>query len=335
MEPSKRYIRLGLFVMASLCVLVAMLFVFGWRIWFQSTFTFETYFDKSIAGLALGAPASFRGVPLGHITEIRTSVATYERSVPVNQRRNYIVVRVKASMPAAEAEQMKQDIAVLIRRGLRAQTQLAGVTGQQYMELDFLNPMQHPPLPFAWTPEYIYLPSAPSVAGEIIAKAQALLISLDDADIRSLGQNLAMLVRDLDAKLREIPVAALSAQSQSVLRNAESLLHRANGVATRLDAVLSDPSLSKTLDNAATISSRLRQLVDDGELDRLVRSLDEAVGRLDGVIGDNQYDVRVLVQDLRVTAENLRALSETIKRDPAGALLGGPPQKIQIPARTP
>ena len=58
---------------------------------------------------------------------------------------------------------------------------------------------------------------------------------------------------------------------------------------------------------------------------------DETAERLDALIGDNQYDVRVIVQDLRVTADNLRALSETVKRYPAGALFGGPPEKVQLP----
>jgi hypothetical protein len=66
----------------------------------------------------------------------------------------------------------------------------------------------------------------------------------------------------------------------------------------------------------------------------MVRRIAEAADRLDGLIGDNQYDVRVMVQDLRTTADNLRVLSENIKRYPAGALMGGPPEKVQLPARS-
>jgi len=35
-----------------------------------------------------------------------------------------------------------------------------------------------------------------------------------------------------------------------------------------------------------------------------------------------------------VTADNLRTLSENIKRYPAGALVGGPPEKVQLPGRS-
>ncbi len=347
MEESKHYTRLGLFVVVSVSVLAAVLFALGGRDLFQPSFTFETYFNNSIAGLDLGAPVRFRGVPLGQVTQILTSAATYERDVPLNKRREYIVVRVKVNLSAREAAQMRVDAVTLARKGLRAQTQLAGITGQQYLALDFLDPKKYPPLEFQWTPKYTYLPSAPSSAGEIIAKAQSFLASLNEADIRQLGQNLNTLVSDVDKKLGDLPVAELSGRVQDVLANADSTFQRIDRIlagarvahtfrkldsaATRLDALFGDPALGETLQNVAVISGRLRKVADDGDLDRLVKGMDEAAERLDVMLGDNQYDVRVIAQDLRVTADNLRALSESIKRYPAGALVGGPPDKVQLP----
>src|SRR4029453_12464880 len=109
MEESKRYIRLGAFVMVTGCVLVAVLFLLGGRKLFQPTFMFETYFDESVAGLDLGAPVRFRGVPLGQVSEILTSAATYERDVPMAKRHEYIVVRAKVNVSAEEARQLKRD----------------------------------------------------------------------------------------------------------------------------------------------------------------------------------------------------------------------------------
>ena len=89
------------------------------------------------------------------------------------------------------------------------------------------------------------------------------------------------------------------------------------------------------MNNVAAISARLRKLVSSGDIDRLVKSLDATATRLSGLIGDNQFDVRVIVQDLRVTANNIRALSDSVKRNPAGVLLGGPSEKIQLPPKSP
>jgi len=328
MDEAKRYGRLGAFIVVSLCILATTVFLLGGRKWFQPTFMFETYFDQSVAGLDVGAPVRFRGVPLGHVVAILTSAATYEQSVPLDKRREYIVVRVEVNISEQEAAQMRRDAKSMAARGLRAQTQLAGITGQQYLALDFLDPQKYPPLPFDWTPRYLYLPSAPSSAGEIIAKAQSFLASLNEADIKRLGQNLNTLVSDLDTKLGEIPVTDIATHLQAALR-------AANGTLSRVDSLLADPSLKQTVDNLAVISGHIRQMTDDGELNQLVKDLDDASERLDAVVGDNQYDLRAIVEDLRSTAGNLRALSESVKRYPAGALVGGPPDKIQLPGHSP
>src|SRR5215470_2675072 len=347
MEEGKRYFRLGLFVVVCVAILATVLFLLGGRKLFQPTFVFETYFNESVAGLELGAPVRFRGVPLGKVTEILTSSSTYEKDVPLGRRREYIVVRAKVTLSAEEVEHMERDAAEMVKKGLRAQTQLAGITGQQYLAIDLLDPAKHPPLAFDWTPKYTYLPSAPSLTGEIIANAQAFLANLNEADIKKLGQNLNQLVVDLDKKVNEVPVAELSARANDVLKSANATFERADRIlaaapiaqtvrridsaAARFDGLLADPALKQTVDNTAAITTRLRKLADDGDLDRMVKRVGDAAERVDALVADNQYDIGVIVQDLRVTADNLRTLSETVKRYPAGVLVGGPPDKVHLP----
>jgi phospholipid/cholesterol/gamma-HCH transport system substrate-binding protein len=322
MDEGKRYYRLGLFVVVSLMLLAVLLFALGGRKLFQPTFTFETYFDESVAGLEIGAPLRYRGVPLGEVTEILDSAAIYERDVPLVKRRDYIVVRARVTLSAVEAIQVKRDIPELVKKGLRAQTQLAGITGQQYLSLDFLEPAKYPPLQFPWTPRYQYVPSAPSRTGEIIAKLQAFMANLSEVDVKNLGENVNKLLVKLNDKVGELPVAEISAETEDVLRNA-------NATIVRADRLLAD--IKPTVDNLAAVTGALRGFADRGDLDRTVTHIDDAIERLNGLMGDNQYDVRVIVQDLRVTADNLRELSATIKRYPAGALVAGPPEKVRLP----
>jgi ABC-type transporter Mla subunit MlaD len=96
----------------------------------------------------------------------------------------------------------------------------------------------------------------------------------------------------------------------------------------RVDPLLAD--LKQSVDNLAVMTASLRKFADRGDLYHTVTHIDDALQRLNGLMSDNQYDVRVIVQDLRVTADNLRALSATIKWYPAGALIGGPPEKVRL-----
>ena len=323
MDEGKRYYRLGLFVVVSIMTLAVLLFLLGGRKLFQPTFTFETYFNESVAGLEIGAPLRYRGVPLGEVTEILDSAAVYEMDVPLIKRRDYIVVRAKVNLSAVEAIQVRRDTPELVKKGLRAQTQLVGITGQQYLSLDFLEPAKYPPLEFGWTPKYEYVPSAPSVAGQIIANVQSFMGHLSEVDVKNLSTNLNTLLVNLNDKVGALPVAQISGETENVLKNA-------NATIVHVDRLLAD--LKPSADNLAVVTASLRGLAARGDLDRTVTQIDEAIERLNGLMGDNQYDVRVIVQDLRVTSDNLRELSATIKRYPAGALIGGPPEKVRLSA---
>jgi ABC-type transporter Mla subunit MlaD len=345
MDDKQHYLRLGLFVLAALAIMFAVLFILGGRSLFQPSLVVETYFDGSIAGLELGSPVRYRGVPLGTVSAIGVSSAMYERDVPVSERKGYIVVR--ATITGERTLLWRQELDAYIKRGLRVQTQLAGITGQQFLSVNFFDPAANPPLQFNWQPDYPYIPSVPSLASEIISSVQGVVQSLDKADLEQIGRNLNALVANANQKLEEIPVAQLSADAAALLKDARATVDRIDHIlarapldqtvqnlasaSARLDALLSDPGLKRTVDNTAALTAALRQLADSGELDRIVKNLDRTIQRADAILADNQYDVRGVVRDLRVTSDNLRALSEIVKRYPPGLLLGGPPQKVELP----
>jgi phospholipid/cholesterol/gamma-HCH transport system substrate-binding protein/paraquat-inducible protein B len=326
-EESKHHYRVGLFVVTSIAGLAVLLFVLGGRKLFQPTYIFETYFDGSVAGLEVGAPLRFRGVALGQVSEILVSGAVYEREVPLARRHNYIVVRAKIDLSAAEVAHYRNDRPEMIRMGLRAQTQVAGISGQQFLAVDFLEPGKYPPLQFDWVPRYDYVPSAPNATAQILANAQSFMARLGELDVKKLSGNLDALLAKLNEAVGRLQVAELSADAQKALKAADQTLARFNHQ-------LANPALEHGIDNITAITASLREMTERGDLDRTINRLDEAVARLNGLVADNQYDTRAIVQDLRVTARNLRELSATLKQRPGGALIGGPPEKVRLPEET-
>src|SRR5690349_23209287 len=59
--------------------------------------------------------------------------------------RAYIVVR--ATIVGPRAQVWRKELDAYVQRGLRVRTQLAGITGQQYLAVDFVDPKTYPPLP--------------------------------------------------------------------------------------------------------------------------------------------------------------------------------------------
>jgi len=346
MDDKQRYFRLGVFIIASVAILLAGLFILGGKSLFQPTLEVETYFNESVAGLDVGVPVKARGVQVGEVTMVDFSSTLYEQDVPVDKRRNYIVVR--ATIVGPRTQVWRKELDAYVQRGMRIRTQLAGITGQQYLAVDLVDPKAYPPLPYDWKPKYGYVPSAPSFTTEIVASVQKLISNLDRADIEQVGQNLNALLVNVNRKLDELPVAELSADAAGVLRDARAMINHVDrvmaqapiaetvrnlaSVSARADALLGDPALGQTIGNASVITARLRKIAESGEINRIANNLDSTLQRADALLGDNQYDIRGVIQDLRVTAANLRTLSETAKHYPPGLLVGGPPQPVQLPS---
>lgn len=345
MEEKRRYFRLGLFVILTLCLALGILFLLGGRSLLEPSLTFETYFDRSVAGLGIGSSVQFRGIPLGQVVEIRSSAPLYEHQLPLTERRSYIVVR--ATVKGERALIWEKEWQDYVDMGLRVQTQLAGVTGQQYLALDLLDPEQHPSLPFDWQPEYPVVPSGPSLASEIIANLQQLSDSLNQANLGNLGQNLNELTTTLTARVKEIPTGEIVAELEALLTDARATVDRLDRViasapidaavrniasaSVRLDRLLGNPALQETVDGAGAVAGRLGGMARRGEFDRIVQNLDDSVARTDALLADGRYELQNILQNLRVVSENLRSLSEVARDNPSGLLFGGPPERVQFP----
>jgi len=345
MPAKQNYFKLGLFVLASLLILGVLLFLLGGRSLFAPKVVVETYFNESVAGLEVGAPVKFRGVPFGQVSQIGVSTSFYQKDVPLDDARNYIVVRM--TLTGFTEEEIEERAPVYVKRGLRASTQLAGVTGQLFISLDFAKGDALKELPFEWTPRYLYIPSTPSLTNQIITNAQSFLASLDDADIGELGQTLNRLAATLDKKASEVPLGELANEAIATLKSAQATLDRAERalakgrldeglrnfrLATgRLDTILAAPAFESVPRDLAAVSERLQKLTASGEIDRLVASLDQAAARADRVIGNNEYDLRTSIEDLRTSLENVRALTDSAKRYPPGLFFSEPPKPIELP----
>lgn len=348
MPARQNYFRLGLFVLAALVLLGLLLFALGGRSLFQPSVTIETYFNESVSGLDVGSPVKFRGVTVGRVSWVGISSWIYQRNVPLDDAKSYIVVRMKIEQLDEAAG--KEVLDSYVKRGLRATTQLAGITGQLFVSLDFVRGDSLATLPVEWTPKYLYIPSAPSLTNQIIGNAQSFLASLDRANVQELGQNLNKLVVTLEAQMQQAKLEEVSTEVKQTLQTMRTALGRVDGVLAqgdaqktlramrtateRLNAVLGDPALRAVPADFAASAAKLRSIMESGELERTLSRFEQAAGDARNLIGSSQYDVRAAVEDLRAAAENLRALTAMVSQDPGMLLFSPPPQPVVLPRGT-
>lgn len=344
MDEKRHYFRLGLFVVvATVLVFIGLLVLTGPGL-FQKRITVETYFSESVSGLDVGSPVKFRGVPIGRVSQILLSSQAYPGTSALEGVRGALVV-VRAELVATSFEAAKDNLAEYIREGLRAQTQLAGITGSLFLSFDFVDPARHPatPFTFSWTPDYPYIPSAPSATNQIIQNAQNFLANLDEADVKALVSNIASLAESADKRMRELDVVSINAavvglratvariDSQLAKLPMDQTVREIGAAARQLEAVFSDPKIGSAVSDLAATSARLRQAMESGELDRALGNLERLSARADDIVGANQHEISAMIEELNASALNLRSVTDNLRRNPASLFFSTPPPVVTLP----
>ncbi len=190
-NSNPNYFRLGVFVLAAIGVLIAIILIFGSGKLFKKSFMVETYLKQSVTGLDTGAAVRFRGVKVGQVTLIGLSGDIYEKDRPFEKRRQYVVVRMQIFGDKL-TEQQIEDFA---KNNLRARVKSMGITGVNYVEFDFSDgTSDYEPLPYDWQPAEPVIPSLPNQADEIIMGLQKFVTVLNNANIDQLLHNLNTLM---------------------------------------------------------------------------------------------------------------------------------------------
>ena len=340
------YFKLGLFVIGAVVSLVIVLIIIGSGRAFQQKITIETYFNESVQGLDIGSKLKYRGVTVGEVTKIGFTYTKYQLDKPMSERLRYVLVESQLQPKllggrgqAAEItgpEAAKDEVA----RGLRVRSSPQGITGTNYLELDYIEPPP-PLLPIDWVPDHVYIPSAPSTVAALINSASEIMERLHKLDVEGTVANLNTLLVTTNEKIASIDTKGISQRADRVLSKMESTLNSVDakkisdeGVAllaemrasnAELKKTLSNPALQKLPDDTAAAVAKVRALVEDPNLPRSINALAASLTRLERIIGTGTSDIAVTIENLRQITDNLRELTEDTKRYPANVLFGQPP----------
>jgi paraquat-inducible protein B len=305
-----RYFRVGLFVLAGIALAVGTILVVGGGRLFSRPVLMESVFDESVQGLDVGAPVKLRGVKLGTVRWIGFVADEYELSGEDAREGRRVLVRMELTGSDGGMDQWERaaEVEELVASGLRLRLTPLGITGVSFIEADFVDPKRNPPAQLSWTPNVLYVPSAPSTITQITSAAERLMTRIDRLDVEGLLTN-------LDRLLVNVNSAVETADVDGVQKSVSSLLTELQGTVEGLRASIEKarvPSLSEdvrgTLREASATLVRLQLLLDRG--------------------GE---DLGATLENLRVSTQNLRDVSETARSYPSFLLFGEPPSS-SLPA---
>ena len=350
MSLKANYFKLGLFVIGAVIAGVILLVVIGSGRWFQPKLTIETYFNESVQGLDIGSKLKYRGVAIGEVTKIGFTYNRYQLDRPMTQRSRFILVEAQIEPKLLGGRVATGDLTspenakLEVDRGLRMRLAPQGITGTSYLEIDYVDPPP-PLLQIDWTPDNVYIPSAPSTVSTFVNAAQEIIDRLHKLDVEGTLTNLNKLMVTTNDRVGALDTKVLSERTMRVLGKVEStldsiaakklsdeglaLLTELRATNGELQKMLANPALQKLPDDAGAAVARIKELVSDPKLARALTNLERTTTRLDRILGGGEADLASTIENLRQITDNLRDLTEDTKRYPASVLFGGPPPPLE------
>ncbi len=339
MAEEPKYFKTGLFVVVALLILIAAGIGFAAERYFHKSIRAESYFKESVHGLEVGAPVLFRGLEVGRVSAVTLTANEYETAKPLDERRTYVRVIFQVYTDVFPASGQK-DTASLLKgwreRGMRVQKRLKGLTGTSYLEMTFMDETeQYPPVPFSWTPEYPYIPSAPGPVARIAASVQGLQEMA--TEVREL--KLKRTVKRLDTLLAESTAAVEDARIEQLSKESLKLVKELRTTNGRLRKLVTDPELHQGIADGAAATQRLKKLVKTSapeisktasQLPEVTEELQTTLNMLAETLKKQRGRIDETVKNLEQASENLRTLSREAKNNPAGTFFGNPPPKVEL-----
>jgi ABC-type transporter Mla subunit MlaD len=342
MSAQANFFKLGLFVIGATVVLVLLLLILGSGRWFQSKVAIETYLNESAQGLDVGSKVKYRGVVVGEVTKIGFTYTKYQLDKPMAERLRYVMIealllprliggRASGDITRPETARMEID------KGLRVRLAPQGITGTNYLEIDYVDPKTNPELPISWEPDNLYIPSAQSTVTQFIGTASDILARFQRLDLEGTLTNLNRLLITTNNRIEAVDTAKLSQSASRVLdkldklpmeqigKDAAGLLADLRVTNQRLTAVLDDPAIKRLPTDADAAAVALKKVLDDPNFAKSLSHLQSTLARLDRLTGGGETDLKRTLDNLRQITDNLRDLTENAKHYPSQLILGAPP----------
>ena len=307
MSAKPHYFRIGLFIALGLAILAGSLIAFGAGQVFRPRIYFETYVDGTVQGVDVGTPVKFRGVQIGKVSAIKFTFNVYGARTEVD-RYNYVLIVMDIDteiFPGMFHENLTSLIEKNVAQGLRARIEPLGITGMNYIEINYVNdPAQFPSLAVDWTPHFYYIPSAPGQFTNILDSINNMMRQLEQFNLGSMSEKGMNLLEELNKAVTQAEIGKVSADLQSLLVDFKSALNAANLGGLSADAKHLMAGLEKS----------------NSELRVVLKNLEPATKI-------NEGQVRAMISNLAATSANLEQITAEVKRRPSLMLWGSPPQE--------
>jgi phospholipid/cholesterol/gamma-HCH transport system substrate-binding protein/paraquat-inducible protein B len=334
MAAEQKYFKIGIFVLGASAILVVGIVLLGAGSLFEKVFVVETYMDESIQGLDVGAPVKFRGVRVGELTQVDFVAKRYG----VKDGRIRLLMKFRSDATPRTMQGDPADVChQLSEQGMRIRLASAGLTGGVYLELDLMDPKEHPPMEISWTPAEAYIPSVPSTGARLTTHVENILEHMEKMRLDVISDKVVSLLEAMDGLVKKVDpaigdVKTLATDADTLIKDVRRVVN--DDVGKELKSLLAstrdvmEKEVAPAVKSIRTTADHLPATFEkiDATLDRISGTL----RRVDRTLAEDGGSMDEALDNLRVATADLRDLMGQIKRYPTQALFGEAPPKKAV-----
>jgi ABC-type transporter Mla subunit MlaD len=323
-----RRLRTGFFLVASMTVVLAILFFLGGRDLFSKKIRACTYFDESVQGLNRGAAVKFKGATIGTVSDIRIIFP------------NYVLVEMEIDVSrftGTDGDFEAAFLAEVQKKGLCCRLEYAGITGLKFIDFDYhqtddKSKNKREPPSFIGKTDAVYVPSVSSSFADISTSVAGAIDKLNQINIKEMSEEITAIMRDLRALISDPALAAAVHHLSEVaanLENASGMLGRVIDE-ERLENLIA--SFETSLKDLKTLIRHMDEAASGANIPESAAAFRNSAAKVaDGAaamqdasaaVVNGQQELSNTLLKLNQTIDSLRMLIEYIESDP-GALLRG------------
>ena len=311
---------IGSFVLGGLILLVVGLLSIRSLHLFSKPARFVAYFNESVHGLDVGSSVKLRGVRVGRVVTIRVyyDANTRQSKVAVNGELENSAVSDRSGQRIQITD--SATFQRLIDQGLRAKVDLVGITGLQFVELDFFDPQEFPAPHRDGESQLPVVPTLGSGMSELTTTLSKIASNLNKFDFAGLSSGLQVLLDSMNRQMRDVNLKLMVTEVTAAAQSIEAL-------AGSKEAKVAFKNLNETATGVHGLVAKLDAQVEPVQMEllRTLRSFHDAAEGIHKLFGPQSgLDVEAIrtLQQVRETAESLQQFAEFLERNPNALITG-------------
>jgi paraquat-inducible protein B len=325
---------IGAFVFGAIVIAIGAVLFFGSANLFARKQLFETYFQQTVNGLAVGSNVKYKGVTVGKVTRVQLKFQGPDEAPVVRViyeiNTDNLLNKYGLSIDLADRKRHEKAIA----NGFRAKLDFESlISGQLFIALDFYKDAAAPVLHANDNNVDIFeIPPQPSDIDAILADLTKAIGNIGSVDFASLAKELQGVLKSADAAIVSLHLDQLG---PSVDKAANSISNLANGdqVKGALVSVReSFDQLTATLKSLNPAVGDLKPTLDQAKA--ALTNLQKSTAQLDQILKPDsslRYQLDSSLSEISSAATAIQQLSDFLQRHPNSILFGRKPANANQP----